>query len=203
MDDDNKSLSPEARTNTGFLKEVVLLFIILLVSCAAMYCIIAPAYQKTKIVKAGNKIKKENIKQDNLLLAKIIRINSENKKFDSEMIKKIKDFIPNRNSYEDHLAHIFKLANNKNIKVNNFSIHKNEEGLKIKDGFLKEMKIDFKASSGFPNLMGFLKSIEKGIPFIQEESIIIAVDEEKISGDVEINADSILDYEIKLKFYYY
>ena len=168
-------------------------------------------YKESKIIKIGNETKEEIVENNNLALIKIIKANNESENFDSENVKKIKEFISNRNNYEDYLIHIVKLDNGKNIKISDLSVNESKNDPKKKnDNTLNKMEINFTASSGFLNLMSFLRSIEKGIPFIQEEAISVLV-EKKDSGinkhlDVDIEekiTDSILDYEIKLKFYYY
>lgn len=191
------------------------LFLSLIVSCAIMYYVVAPMYKEAGIIKAGNKIKEENVKNDNLALVRIIKINSGSKNLNSESVEKIKDFIPNRNNYEDYLIHIIKLANSKNIEINDFSVSENKNELKASDlkanngDGLIETEINLAASSGFLNFISFLRSIEKSIPFIQVESVLVSAESEKgeINENSDINAatnmDSILEYEMKLKFYHY
>ena len=186
------------------------LFISLVISCAIIHYVVSPTYKEAKIIRAGNEIKKESIENNNLLLVKIIKANDENRKLNDEGVKKIKSFISNRNNYEDYLIHIVKLANSKNIKISNFSVSKNENKSKISnDNVLHEMEMNFTASSGYLNFISFLRSIEKGVPLLQEESISISARTED-SGisewedfDVMEGVETILDYEVKLKFYHY
>lgn len=209
-DDENENLNSAKKLDTNF-SMLALLFVSLLVSCAIMFYVVAPMYKESKIIKIGNETKEEIIENNNLTLIKIIKANNESEEFDSENVEKIKEFISNRNNYEDYLIHIVKLANGKNIKINDLSVNKIEDDpKKRRSSILNEVEINFSASSGFLNLISFLKSIEKSIPFAQEESISISVRGEKEDGineyvktNTEIATDSILDYEIKLKFYHY
>ena len=209
MFSENENLNPVAKLNINF-SMLALLFVSLLISCAVMYYIVMPMRKEAKIIKIGNEMKEESMGRNNLFLAKIVKANNESRKMDAENVEKIKNFISNRNNYEDYLIHIVKLANSKNIKINDLSVNKNENDLRKKDdGIFNEMEINLAASSGFLNLLGFLKSLEKSIPFVQEESIVISAGDEEENADkypnidTETTADSILDYEIKLKFYYY
>jgi len=208
-DDENLNSAEKPKKIFSML---VLLLVALLVSCAIMFYVVAPIYRESKIIKIGNETKEEIIENNNLALIKIIKANDESKEFNSENVEKIKEFIPNRNNYEDYLIHIVKFANEKNIKINDLSVNKIEDDPRKKSkSILSEVEINFTASSGYLNLISFLKSIEKSIPFVQEESMSISIGEEEddlnenanTNPDVETVADSILDYEIRLKFYYY
>jgi hypothetical protein len=209
MYDDNENLNSVEKLKINFSK-LALLFVSLFISCVVMFYVVTPMRKEAKIIKIGNEIKEESVENNNLSLIKIIKTNNESKEFDSENVKKIKEFISNRNNYEDYLIHIVKLANSKNIKIDDLSVNKSEDNPKKRNSsILNEMEINFAASSGFLNLISFLKSIERSIPFFQEESISISVEkkDDSVSEDVnvnnEANTDSTLDYEIKLRFYYY
>ena len=209
MYNDDENLNSAEKSNKNF-SMLALLLVTLLVSCAIIFYVVAPMYKELKIIKIGNETKEEIIKNNNLALIKIIKANNESKEFDSENVEKIKEFISNRNNYEDYLIHIVKLANEKNIKINDLSVNKIEDDPKKRSkSILNEVEINFTASSGYLNLVSFLKSIERSIPFVQEESMSISVGEEEddlnenVNADTETVTDSILDYEIRLKFYYY
>lgn len=209
MYNNDENLNSAEKSNKNF-SMLALLLVALLVSCAIMFYVVAPMYKELKIIKIGNEIKEEIIENNNSALIKIIKANNESKEFDSENIEKIKEFISNRNNYEDYLIHIVKLANERNIKINDLSVNKIEDDPKKRSkSILNEIEINFTASSGYLNLVSFLKSIERSIPFVQEESMSISVGEEEddlsenVNADTETVTDSILDYEIRLKFYYY
>ena len=209
MYSEDENLSSIEKLRMNFFVWVAL-FLSLLFSCVVVHYVASPAHRETKIIKGGNEIKEEQIRNNNMMLARIIKTNDENRKLDDESIEKIKSFISNRNNYEDYLAHIVKLANSKNIKISDFSINESENQSKIKNkNVLKEMEINFAASSGFLNFISFLKSLEKSVPLVHEELIVISIgDESKETNeseysDIKTDAESILDYEMKLKFYYY
>ena len=206
-EDENSSFA--AKLNADFSILIVLL-VSLVVSCVTIYYVALPIYKDARIIKAGNEIKEENIRNNSLLLDRVVRANKANEDLDNESVEKIKDFISNRNNYEDYLAYIVKLANSKNIKISDFSVNEKKDSSKINnDSALKEIEINLAASSGFPNLVSFLKSIEGRVPLIQEESISVSVGDkndrmsENEDPGVKTDTESILDYEVKLKFYHY
>ncbi|MCK5642125.1 MAG: hypothetical protein KAJ19_15075 [Gammaproteobacteria bacterium] len=206
-EDENSSFVTKLNMNSFAL---IGLFISLIVSCVIIYYVALPMYKDARIIKAGNEVKEENIRNNSLLLDRVVKANKENKELDNESVEKIKDFISNRNNYEDHLIYIVKLANSKNIKINDFSVNEKKDSSKINDdNTLKEIEINLTASSGFLNLVNFLKSIEGRVPLIQEESISVSVGDkndrmsENEDPGVKTDTESILDYEVKLKFYHY
>ena len=193
--DSNLSAKPKQR----FSSEMIVLFAALFISCAVMFYGAAPIHREAEIIKFASETKTEDIEVGKSLLLKIVKINSENKGINSEEIKKVGEFIPNRDNYEDYLTHIVSLANNKNIKINSFSISKDKDsGNKEKEGengALNKMSIDIAASGFFLNFMSFTRDIENGIPFICEKSISISKSE---SDDSES-----LDYGMNIEFYHY
>ncbi len=184
----------DTKPSLKFSSEIIMLFAAFLVSCAIMFYGAAPIHRETKIIKFSNEIKIKDIKIGEALLSKIAIINNENKGINNEEVKKVGELIPNRDNYEDYLTHIVGLANNKNIKINSFSISEGE-GSKEENGALNKMSIDISASGFFLNFMSFTRDIESGIPFICERSISISKSE---SDDSES-----LDYEMNIEFYYY
>lgn len=208
-EDENENLKSFAKLSIDSFTWVGLL-ISLVISCTVVRYVASPTYQEARIIRAGNEIKKESIENNNLLLVKIVKANDENKKLNNEGVKKIKSFISNRNNYEDYLIHIVKLANSKNIEISNFSVNENENKSKTNsDNVLKEIEISFSVSSGFQNFISFLRFIEQGVPLVQEESISISAGNkndgisEQGDFDAAENRETILDYEVKLKFYHY
>ena len=158
MYNDDENLNSAEKSNKNF-SMLALLLVTLLVSCAIIFYVVAPMYKELKIIKIGNETKEEIIKNNNLALIKIIKANNESKEFDSENVEKIKEFISNRNNYEDYLIHIVKLANEKNIKINDLSVNKIEDDPKKRSkSILNEVEINFTASSGYLNLVSFLKA---------------------------------------------
>jgi len=205
FDEDSRlGAKPNVKPLSRFPKELVALFAALLVSCAIMFYVAAPMYKEVKIIEAINEIKEKDVGTKRLSLSKIIKISSENEKFKNSEIEKVKSFVPNRNNYEDYLAHFVKLANSKNIKINSFFVSEdeNKQEEEQEDKIFNEKKIDINASGSFLNFMSFIQDIEKGVPFIHEESISILEIEES-DEDIEINTNPVLDYEICLKFYHY
>ena len=184
----------DTKPSLKFSGEMIILFAAFLVSCAIMFYGTAPIHREAKIIKFVSETKTKDIEVGKSLLLKIIRINNENKGINNEEVKKVGELIPNRDNYEDYLTHIVSLANNKNIKINGFSIAE-DKGSEEENGALNKMSIDISASGFFLNFMSFTRDIENGIPFICERSISISKSE---SDDNES-----LDYEMNIEFYYY
>ncbi len=111
--------------------------------------------------------------------------------------------MPNRNNYEDYLAHIIKLADNKNIIISGLSILENQK--KDNNYGLNSIKISFSASGGYSNFISFLEDIERSIPFTQVESVTAASGkrDKKTAGSAGIVGGSIIDFSAELSFNYY
>jgi uncharacterized OsmC-like protein len=189
-------------------KEIIMLFVALFVSCAIMYYAALPVHREAQIAKLEISVKEKNIESKKLLLSRITKLNSKSREVDNENIKKVDSLIPNRNNYEDYLAHIVKLASSKNIIIDDFSVSGSEQNSKEKNkkSKLSEVEINFSASGGFLNFINFLQAVENGIPFIQVESISVSgekKDKPKESKEAKASSGLILKYEISLKFYYH
>lgn len=179
-------------------QEIIALFVALFVSCALVHYVAVPLFRETRIIKAVNEIKKNDIKAGQFLLLRMQKINEENEKFNINEIEKIKSFIPNRNNYEDYLARIVELANLKNIYLDELSVIESDNQ-EQQDVALNEKKINIVASGSFPNVLSFIQNLEKGIPFVQEEAISVSV----VESPGNETREPILNYEINLKFYHY
>ncbi|MEA1937167.1 MAG: hypothetical protein U9N04_03590 [Patescibacteria group bacterium] len=196
----NKDLDLDTKSGLGFSNETIILFAAFFVSCAIMFYGAAPVYKEAKIIKLTNEIKTEDIKVGELLLTKIVRINNENKEINNEEVKKVGELIPNRDNYEDYLAYLASLANNKNIKINSFFVTENEkskEENEEENGALNKTIIDISATGFFLNFMSFTRDIENGIPFICEKSVSIS------KSQSDDDDSEILDYEMNMEFYHY
>lgn len=205
----DEDLNSSKKSLLGLSKEMIVLSAVLLVSCSVMLFLVAPLRKEVKIIEAVNETKERNIGLEKISLAKIVEINNENEEFQDNEIEKIKSFIPNRNNYEDYLAHFAKLANSKNIKISSFFVLENKSSKEQKNKALNETKISIKASGNFLNFLNFIQDIERGIPFICEESIVISKSEKSDEGEedesekVKTNVNPVLNYEVSLKFYHY
>ena len=221
-DKQSGDLNSGAKLNSRSSSGTVILFAAFFISCAVMFYVASPIRKEAKIIEFANEAKAKDLELGRSLFLKIIKINSKNKKINSEGVEKIGGLIPNRNNYEDYLAHIVDLAVDKNIGINNFSISKDEEDKNGKNknkgeekdgGAFSKTSIKISASGGFLNFVSFMREIENGIPFVCERSISISVSDQDDSGSEEnsgeesgadiIDTDPILDYEISIEFYHY
>jgi len=167
--------------------------------------------KEAKIIEFGNEAKEKDVELGKSLLLKIVDINKKNKKVNNEEVEKIGEFIPNRDNYEDYLIHIINLANNKNIKINEFFISKEEKAEEGKDkkedsNKFNKVIINIAASGGFLNFMSFIYDIENGIPFVYEKSISVLRSEDNKNEELGENitdTNPVLDYEMDIEFYYY
>jgi Tfp pilus assembly protein PilO len=189
----------DKNSNKKKSSEILVLFVALLVSCATMYYFVKPLYREVKIAKLEISVKEKNIESKKLLLLRVGNFSNGEEDI-NENLGKIDSLIPNRNNYEDYLAHIVKLASAKNIIANDFSVSDEQSSSprnKIKSNSLSSVAIDFSAAGGFLNFVSFLRDIENGIPFIQVEAVSISGGEETATSDL------LLNYQINLKFFYY
>ena len=197
------NITEEEKPNSGswILKEFLILFLILAVSCIFMYSFVAPLRKEAELIKLEIAIKEKNIKSRELRLSRIVKLNEKNEA-NLKDIKKINSLVPNRNNYEDYLAHITKLAGNKNIIVDNLSISENQK--KDNNNGLNIIKISLSASGGYSNFISFLEDIERSIPFTQVESVAVTREENNQdaveSGGI---AGSIINFSAELSFNYY
>jgi len=184
-------------------KELLFLFLFLVLTafCIFMHSFVAPLREETELVKLEIAIKEKNIESRELWLSRIVKLNEKNEA-NIEDIKKINSLAPNRNNYEDYLAHIIKLAGNKNVIVDSFSVLENQK--KDDNNRLNSAKISFSASGGYSNFISFLEDIERSIPFTQVESVMAARSEsdqdDMKSGGI---AGSIINFSAELSFNYY
>jgi len=206
-----ENLNSDTKSSLKFSSGRTILLATLFVTCGIMFYIVSPIYREAKIIKFANEVKEKDVELGKSLLLKIIDINKKNEKISDEEVEKIGEFIPNRDNYEDYLAHIINLADNKNIRINEFSISKeerDEEGKNKKEDSSKfnKISISIMASGGFLNFMSFMCDIENGIPFVYEKSISVLKSEENKNeepGENTTDTNPILDYEMNIEFYYY
>jgi hypothetical protein len=182
-------------------KEFLSLFLVLAVSCIFMHSFVAPLREEAELIKLEIAIKEKNIESRELWLSRVVKLNEKNEA-NLEDIKKINSLVPNRNNYEDYLAHIIKLAGNKNVIVDGFSVSENQK--KGNNNGLNSIKISFSASGGYSNFISFLEDIERSIPFTQVGSVAVTgseSDQDAVeSGGI---AGSIIDFSVELSFNYY
>lgn len=197
------NIAEEEKSDSGprISKEFLFLFLILAASCIFIYSLAVPLYKEAELMKLEIAIKEKNIESRELWLSRIIKINEENKT-NIENIKKINSLVPNRNNYEDYLAHIVKLSGNKNIIIDGFSISENQK--KGENSELNNIKISFSASGGYSNFISFLEDIERSIPFTQVESVAAARGESD-QDDAESGGKEglIINFSAELSFKYY
>ena len=201
----------DTKSNLKFSSGITVLFMTLFVTCGIMFYLISPMRKEAKIIEFGNEAKEKDVELGKSLLLKIVDINKKNKKVNNEEVEKIGEFIPNRDNYEDYLIHIINLANNKNIKINEFFISKEEKAEEGKDkkedsNKFNKVIINIAASGGFLNFMSFIYDIENGIPFVYEKSISVLRSEDNKNEELGENitdTNPVLDYEMDIEFYYY
>lgn len=186
-------------------KEFLFLFLILAASCIFMHSLVIPLYKEAELMKLEIANKEKNIESRELWLSRIIKLNEKNEvdsEANAEDIKKINSLASNRNNYEDYLAHIIKLAGNKNIIVDGFSVLENQK--KDNNNRLNSIKISFSAYGGYSNFISFLEDIERSIPFTQVESVAAARDEsDQDDTKNEDMAGLIINFSAELSFNYY
>lgn len=182
-------------------KEFLFLFLVLAASYIFMHSFVAPLREEAELIKLEIAIKERNIESRELWLSRIVKLNEKNEA-NTVDIEKINSLVPNRNNYEDYIAHIIKLAGNKNIIVDSFSVSENQK--KDNGNGLKSIKISLSASGGYSNFISFLEDIERSIPFTQVESVAVT---RKESGQNTVKsgsaAGSIINFSTELSFNYY
>ncbi len=193
----------EKSDNSGLRvpKEFLFLFLILAASCIFIYSLVVPLYKEAELIKMEIAIKEKNIESMELWLSRIIKLNEENET-NTEDIKKINSLVPNRNNYEDYLAHIVKLAGSKNVIIDGFSVSENQK--KDNNNGLNGVKINFSASGGYSNFISFLEDVERSIPFAQIESVSAARGESDQEGEKSGDTKGlIINFSAELSFKYY
>lgn len=183
-------------------KKFLFLFLFLFAACFFMRSFVAPLHKEAELIKLEIAVKEKNIESKKLWLLRAIELNKKNK-INIEGIEKINSLIPHRNNYEDYLAHIIKIAGDKNIIISGFSISENKR--KSEKSKLNNIKISLLASGGYSNFISFLEDIERSIPFMQIESVSASATGEG-SQDIVENKDlagSIINFSAELSFNYY
>jgi len=188
-------------------QDFVLLFLILVIASFCIYFIIMPLHQEAEIKKLEINIKEQNIKSREFQLKRIQSIEDiESKENYLRNMDKIKNLISDRDNYEDYLAHIEKLAKDRNINIESLSVFDKKNTFKNKEveNNVKSKGISFSASGSFVNFIDFLVNIERSIPFVQVDSVsmktAMGISEENES---ELSSITILNYNIEISFFYY
>ncbi|MDF1498386.1 MAG: GspMb/PilO family protein [Patescibacteria group bacterium] len=188
-------------------QDFVILFLILVIASFCIYFIIMPLHQEAEIKKLEINIKEQNIKSREFQLKRIQSIEDiESKENYLRNMDKIKNLISDRDNYEDYLAHIEKLAKDRNINIESLSVFDKKNIFKNKEveNNVKSKGISFSASGSFENFIDFLENIERSIPFVQVDSVsmktAMGISEENES---ELLPVTILNYNIEISFFYY
>ncbi len=203
----NRNNEKDPGININIPREIAFLVLALIFSSGIMYYGAAPLYREAQISRIEVDLKNKNIESGKKTLSKLSKLAENSGQIDESDAEKINNLASSRNNYEDNLALIIKLADSKNIYVNNFLVLEEQKASKEEDNDkkLKEGKISFSALGGFSNLESFLQSLENAIPFMQEESISISSGTQDVGNkenSMEIGSSPILKSEISLKFYY-
>lgn len=196
----------------------------LLVSVVVLYFLVGPLYTEMRVTSAKNAARSAELSDSQQLLADIKDFN---RNTDSTLAssRKLAAFIPSRDNSQELFMHIKSLAQYGNLEVAGFKVAElrpQEEAVpaeevpdpadsaanpytETKTFKLNEREAFFEMKGDYDNLMAFAKSLENGIPFIQETSIQIGsdLDVSPESQALTTGAPVMLTAMINFKYYYY
>jgi len=214
-------------------RDVALLCGSLLLSIAFLYFFLSPLYQEQLRMKEAYAAKQEDLQSKKDLLKNVEAFNRENKDL-AVNSKKLALIISNRNNYEDFLIHLRKLSENYNLELLSFELEGVKDtptdtagtttstgavitpdgdgmaagGAVAEESPLNQQGIALSLRGNFADFQSFTKSLENGIPFLQEDQVSITSEAESSSqsGQSEeqsLSQDPILEFKLNLRFIYY
>jgi hypothetical protein len=208
-------------------KDVVFLCGAFLLSAAFLMTVVSPLYQKKLAMDTAYAAKENDLKNKEELLKNIEVFNEENKDLTVNS-EKLALLIPNRNNYEDFLIHIQNLSRSSNLDLLNFTLREIKPATTVTaatttstgaiitpektitqetDSRLEQQGIDLTLRGAYSDFVKFAKDLENGIPFLQEDKIVIG--SEKISGPQNAeegqaaNSNPMLSFGLSLRFIHY
>lgn len=202
-------------------RDVFVLVISLVISCAFMYLAVKPLYEEKKVLE-GEVIKRQNDLQNKRQL--LLNIEDFNRKNSSLIVDagKLKIFVPKRNDYEGVMQHLNQIAVGQNLSVTGYEISAEEYGgdsssdqtaAPTGEGEaattepqekLKTQRVSINLEGGYDSLVSFMKVIENGVPFLQEASAeIVGPKRDETEESSEIDYNPTLTCAIDLDFVYY
>jgi len=215
-------------------REVALLCGSLLLSVAFLYFFLSPLYREKIKMKEAYAAKQEDLQSKKDLLKNIEAFNQENKDL-AVNSKKLALIISNRNNYEDFLIHLRKLSENYNLELLSFELEGVKdtptdtagtttstgavitpdgggtamEGAAVtEESPLNQQGIALSLRGNFADFQGFTKSLENGIPFLQEDQVSVTSESKSSSqsgqsDEQSASQDPILEFKLNLRFIYY
>ncbi|MFA6897604.1 MAG: hypothetical protein WCQ96_04955 [Patescibacteria group bacterium] len=218
-------------------RDVALLCGSLLLSIAFLYFFLSPLYREKLKMKEAYAAKQEDLQSKKDLLKNIEAFNQENKDL-AVNSKKLALIISNRNNYEDFLIHLRKLSENYNLELLSFELEGVKDtptdtvgtttstgavitpdggsmaagmaagGAVAEESPLNQQGIALSLRGNFADFQSFTKSLENGIPFLQEDQVSITSEAKTSSqsGQSEeqsLSQDPILEFKLNLRFIYY
>ena len=204
-------------------RKITALVLTLVFCYSAMAMVAAPLYKELKITKLKIEAEKENKKNREDFLARIIKFVKTNENIRKDDLKKIDQLLLSGNNYEEYLSRIIYLARINGVIASDFSVSKSAAETKVKiseagqlkkSPELQETTISFSAQGNFQDFMNFIKDFEKMGPLADEKSLGITATRVEVddgtkneegegseSGE-ENKEESNLSYELNFKFYY-
>jgi len=222
------------KVSTGLKRnqDVTFLIVSLLISGIFLYLVVAPIYEKRAEIENDNLAKQEDLEGKQGLLSGIESFNKNNKSL-SVNSNKLVYLIPNRNNFEDFFVHLRSISKSHNmelidIELKEVSASSTEQtvgAVAMTESGISDVGIDVEAETAnqlnaqgislslrgsYSDFLGFIKALENGIAFLQEDSFQVKTAEKKSdsSGDSEgeeqtIETNPLLDFNLELRFIYY
>ncbi|MFA7169521.1 MAG: hypothetical protein WC178_01575 [Candidatus Paceibacterota bacterium] len=222
------------KVSTGLKRnqDVTFLIVSLLISGIFLYLVVAPIYEKRAEIENDNLTKQEDLEGKQGLLSGIESFNKNNKSL-SVNSNKLVYLIPNRNNFEDFFVHLRSISKSHNmelidIELKEVSASSTEQtvgAVAMTESEIGDVGIDVEAETAnqlnaqgislslrgsYSDFLGFIKALENGIAFLQEDSFQVKTAEKKSdsSGDSEgeeqtIETNPLLDFNLELRFIYY
>lgn len=205
-------------------RDVLVLLLSLVVSCAFIYLVVKPLYEE-KISLEGDVIKRQNdLKNKQSLLSNIEDFNKKNRSLVVDA-QKLKVFVSKTNNYEEVMDYLNGLASQQNLIINGYEITVEEYGSDGNSGTgsapaaedgtaastepverLKTQTVSIEIKGGYDSFISFMKEVENGVPFLQESALeIVAPKRDEAAGDeqAEIDNNPTLTFMVDLDFVYY
>jgi len=207
------------KNQIGGNKDITFLVVALLASVAALCLYVGPAYGETQALIQQNGIKRNDLKSKQDLLKNIQKFNEESSGLGGNA-EKLEALVANRNNFEDYLDMIAALALKRNLEVNNLGLGAVESSVEEQDTVaasadtaelaskptfpLQEQGVKFTVEGEYENILEFIRDLENGIPFVQEDTLEISTDDggEQVGAEGEPISPN-LSVTMEFKFNYY
>jgi hypothetical protein len=201
MEKNQTSTNIKKKTNKN--KDVVVLYLTLVLSCIVLYFLVKPLYVEKMSLENDIILKNEDLRNKQDLLTNIERFNSENSNLAVDL-ERLTLFISKRNNYEDVIDYLDNLARENNLAIAVYSITA-QDGVKptetvesasasvpvegeagtansANSSAIKKQELSIEIQGDYASFINFIKSLENGVPFFQEGSISISADSTEEDG---------------------